>query len=53
MRRSKNPETIRNNHWRDRNPEKEKAYRINRAFRLLKREGVIDGEKVLFDPTKI
>lgn len=52
MRRSKNPDTIRGNHWRDKHPEKEKDYRIRRAFRLLRREGVIDGERVLYDPTK-
>lgn len=39
--------------WRRKNPELVKAGRIRCAFRLLKREGVIDGEKVLFDPTKI
>lgn len=38
--------------WRSENPDKVKAGRIRCAFRLLRREGVIDGERVIFDPTK-
>ena len=52
MRRSNNPDTIRNNLWRDNNPEKDLAKRIRYAYRLLLKHGVIDGNKVLHDPTK-
>lgn len=38
--------------WRKEHPEQEKASRIRSAFRLLIREGIIDGEKVLTDPTE-
>ena len=52
MKRSKNPDTIRVNLWRHNNPEKNLAGRIRAAYRLLLRQGIIDGNKVLTDPTK-
>lgn len=53
MRRSKNPDTIRSNLWRDNNPEKVLAGRLKSAYRLLVKHGIIDGCKVLHDPTKL
>ena len=52
MRRSKNPDTMRYNLWRDNNPEKADAKKLKDAFNLLLNRGVIDGERVLYDPRK-
>jgi len=52
MSKSKNPDTIRVNQWRHNNPDKAQNAAIRAAYRLLIRAGVIDGEKVLTDPTK-
>ena len=52
MRRSNNPNTIRNRLWREANPEKVKARKIIDAYDLLLKKGVIDGERVLYNPRK-
>lgn len=52
VRNSKNPDTIRNRIWRDKNPDKALANRIRAAYRLLARCGIIDGSKVVKDPTR-
>lgn len=44
---------VRVKNWRKENPEKEEANRIRIAFRLLMRKGVISGDRVVYDPTKI
>ena len=46
MRRSKNPDTIRSNIWRDNNRDKVLAGRIRSAYNLLVKHGFIDGDKV-------
>ena len=46
LRRSKNPDTIRNNYWRHNNPEKVLAGRIRCAYNLLAKHGFINGDKV-------
>ena len=50
MRKSKNPDTIRCNQWRDNNPEKYQAKLVKDAYNLLVRRGVIVGDKVLYNP---
>lgn len=44
-------ENYRLKEWRRKNPEKVLKSRIKTAYRLLIRHGIIDGEKVLTDPT--
>lgn len=52
MSKSMHPDAVRSRLWRHNNPDKDKASKIRAAYRLLLRCGVIDGEKVLTDPTK-
>lgn len=47
-----NPNKYNLREWRKKNPEKDEANRIRTAFRFLVKHGIIDGEKVLTDPTK-
>lgn len=52
MSKSKNPNAVRSRIWRAANKEKCDDQRIRDAYRLLMRCGIIDGDKVLTDPTK-
>ena len=52
MSKSMHPDAIRSRQWREKNPDKKLAGRIRDAYKLLLRTGIIDGEKVLTDPTK-
>lgn len=51
MKENQNYDNVRLNTWRKENPDKVLSSRIRSAYRLLVRCGIIDGEKVLTNPT--